>query len=77
MKTKVKAILVVPAFRKTKGQDKTCPHQPKRPFKVMMAISANKGFQICALDVTNAYLQGKPLERESRKGHLEAKENCL
>ena len=43
----------------------------------MMAISANKGFQICALDVTNAYLQGKPLERESRKGHLEAKENCL
>ena len=30
----------------------------------MIAIAANENFTIRALDVTNAYLQGKPLERE-------------
>ena len=30
----------------------------------MIAIAANENFKIRALDVTNAFLQGKPLERE-------------
>ena len=30
----------------------------------MTAIAANENFTIRALDVTNAFLQGKPLERE-------------
>ena len=30
----------------------------------MIAIAANENFTIRALDVTNAFLQGKPLERE-------------
>ena len=40
------------------------PTARKDSFKTFLALSANEGFEIKSLDVTTAFLQGYPLERE-------------
>ena len=64
MKSKIKSRLVVRGFQEDEEPRSDSPTLSKEAFKVMIAIAANENFTIRAMDVTNAFLQGKPLERE-------------
>ena len=64
MKSKIKSRLIVRGFQEDEEPRSDSPTLSKEALKVMIAIAAIENFTIRALDVTNAFLQGKPLERE-------------
>ena len=64
MKTKIKSPLVVRGFQEDKEPRSDSPTLSKEALKMILAIAVNEYFSIRALDMTNAFLQGKPLERE-------------
>ena len=64
MKQKVKARLVVRGFQEETTPRADSPTLAKESFKTMIAIAANEGFRITSMDITNAYLQGSPIDRE-------------
>ena len=64
MKSKIKSRLVVRGFQEDEEPRSDSPTLSKKALKVMIAIAANENFTIRAMDVTNAFLQGKPLKRE-------------
>ena len=65
MKSQIKSRHVVRGFQEDEEPRSDSPTLSKEALKVMKAIAANENFPIRALDVTNAFLQGKPLEREA------------
>ena len=64
MKVRTKARLVVRGFQETEEHRSDSPTLSKESLKILMSIAANEGFEIQSLDVKNAFLQGKPIERE-------------
>ena len=64
MKTKVKAHLVVRGFQEMADPRSDSPTISKDGLKIFLAICANEGFSIVNLDISNAYLQGMPLDRD-------------
>ena len=64
MKVKTKARLVVRGFQETEEHRSDSPTLSKESLKLLMSIAANEGFEVQSLDVKNAFLQGKKIERE-------------
>ena len=62
--TSVKARLVVRGFEEKDVPQSDSPTAHKESCKLFLAICANERFQLKSLDVTSAFLQGQPLERE-------------
>ena len=61
---KVKARLCVRGFEEETHPKSDSPTASHDSFKLFLAIAATEGFRIRALDVTSAFLQGTPLERD-------------
>ena len=59
----MKARLVLKGFQEEEYPRSDSPTVAKETLKIMMAITANEGFKTVSLDVQNAYLQGKNLDR--------------
>ena len=64
MKTKTKSRLVVRGFQEEEQPRSDSPTLAKESMKTMISIAANEGWKVRALDVTNAYLQAKPVDRD-------------
>ena len=64
MKVKIKSRLVVRGFQEAEHPRSDSPTLSKESLKMMMSIAANEGWKIQSLDVKNAYLQGKKINRE-------------
>ena len=61
-KKKVKARLCVRGFEEEIYPKSDSPTTSNHSFKLFLSVAANEGFQIRALDVTSAFLQGTPLK---------------
>ena len=61
---KVKARLIVRGFEEEVVPQSDSPTASKESTKLFLAICANENFQVKSLDVTSAFLQGRPLERD-------------
>ena len=64
MKVRTKARLVVRGFQETEEHRSDSPTLSKESLKILISIATNEDFEIRSLDVKNAFLQGKPIERE-------------
>ena len=64
MKTRIKARLVVRGFQEVEDPRSDSPTLANESLKLMLAICANEEFEMQSLDVKNAYLQGREIERE-------------
>ena len=73
---KIKARLVVRGFEEQVAPQSDSPTASKDSCKMFLSIAANEQFNIKSLDVTSAFLQGYPLERDGRK-YLKAEEKLL
>ena len=60
----VKARLCVRGFEEDVYPQSDSPTAHQDSFKLFLAIAANEGFKLKGLDVTSAFLQGEPLERD-------------
>ena len=60
----VKARLVVRGFEEKNVPQSDSPTASKESCKLFLAICANESFKLKTLDVTSAFLQGKPLSRD-------------
>ena len=61
---KAKSRLCVRGFQEKEYPQSDSPTAQKESFKIFLAAAANEGFKIKTLDVTSAFLQGYPLERD-------------
>ena len=61
---KVKARFVVRGNEERGDPRSDSPTASKDSFKTFLALSANEGFEVKTLDVTTAFLQGNPLDRD-------------
>ena len=61
---KVKSRFVVKGNEERGDPRSDSPTASKDSFKMFLSISANEGFKLKSLDVTTAFLQSNPLERE-------------
>ena len=60
----IKARLCVRGFEEDIYPQSDSPTAHQDSFKLFLAIAANEGFKLKSLDVTSAFLQGEPLERD-------------
>ena len=63
-KTACKARLVARGFQEAEKPPSDSPTTSRDSVKIFMAVSANKGFQLRAIDIRAAFLQAEPLKRE-------------
>ena len=61
---KVKARFVVKGCQEKLDPRSDSPTASKDSFKMFLSIAANEGFELKSLDVTSAFLQGRPLDRD-------------
>ena len=61
---KIKARFVVKGCQEKSDPRSDSPTASKDSFKLFLALAANENFDLKTLDVTSAFLQGYPLERE-------------
>ena len=61
---KIKSRLVVRGFLEDIEPRSDSPTLAKDSLKILLAIAANEEFTLRSLDITNAYLQGKEIDRE-------------
>ena len=59
-----KTRLRVRGYEKKEHPQSDSPTAHKDSLKIFLSIAANKGFNVTTLDVSSAFLQGYPLERE-------------
>ena len=60
---KVKARLIVKGFQEDNPWQTDSPTVSKEVLKVFLSVSANENWKIKAIDITNALLQGKNIQR--------------
>ena len=61
---KVKARFVVKGCQEKIDPRSDSPTASRDSFKLFLALAANEKFHLKSLDVTSAFLQGRPLERD-------------
>ena len=64
MKTKFKARWCLRGFQEPERPRSDSPTVSKESLKLLLTIAANEGWKLTSLDVTNAFLQGEPIERD-------------
>ena len=64
LKQKTKARLVVRGYQEEIKPQSDSPTVSKESFKMLMAVSANEGFNLALVDIRAAFLQSRTLDRD-------------
>ena len=59
----IKARLVVRGFQEVNKPKSDAPTASRESFRIFLSLTATQLFELKALDVTSAFLQSKPIER--------------